>query len=74
MGTRRRASGSVLASMGLAGAAVSAQFFDICQNVMTGDWAAVDDTISALCLVVIAFMAISVLLNILMLSLNKGRR
>lgn len=41
---------------------------------MTGDWAAVDDTISALCLVVIAFMAISVLLNILMLSLNKGRR
>lgn len=68
------ASGSVLASMGLAGAAVSAQFFDICQNVMTGDWAAVDDTISALCLVVLAFMAISVLLNILMLSLNKGRR
>ena len=73
-GSVRGASVSVLVSMGLAGAAVSMQLFDICQNVMAGDWAAVDDTISALCLVVLAFMAISVLLNILMLSLNKGRR
>lgn len=73
-GSVRGAPGSVLASMGLAGAAVCAQLFDICQNVMTGDWAAVDDTISALCPVVLAFMAISVLLNILMLSLNRGRR
>ena len=73
-GSVRGASGSVLASMGLAGAAVSAQFFDICQNVMTGDWAAVDDTISALCPVVLAFMAISVLLNILMLSMSKVKR
>lgn len=73
-GSVRGAPGSVLASMGLAGAAVCAQLFDICQNVMTGDWAAVDDTISALCPVVLAFMAISVLLNILMLSMSKVKR
>lgn len=73
-GSVRGAPGSVLASMGLAGAAVCAQLFDICQNVMAGDWAAVDDTISALCPVVLAFMAISVLLNILMLSMSKVKR
>ena len=73
-GSVRGASGSVLASMGLAGAAVCAQLFDICQNVMAGDWAAVDDTITALCPVVLAFMAISVLLNILMLSMSKVKR
>ena len=65
---------SVLVSMGLAGAAVCMQLFDICQNMMVGDWAAVDDTIYALCLVVLAFMAISVLLNTLMLLLSKVKR
>lgn len=73
-GSVRGASVSVLVSMGLAGAAVSMQLFDICQNVMVGDWAAVDDTIYALCLVVLAFMAISVLLNTLMLLLSKVKR
>ena len=73
-GSVRGASVSVLVSMGLAGAAVSMQLFDICQNVMAGDWAAVDDTIYALCLVVLAFMAISVLLNTLMLLLSKVKR
>lgn len=73
-GSVRGASVSVLVSMGLAGAAVSMQLFDICQNVMVGDWAAVDDTIYALCLVVLAFMAISVLLNTLMLLLSNVKR
>ena len=73
-GSVRGASVSVLVSMGLAGAAVCMQLFDICQNVMVGDWAAVDDTIYALCLVVLAFMAISVLLNTLMLLLSKVKR
>ena len=73
-GSVRGASVSVLVSMGLAGAAVCAQLFDICQNVMAGDWAAVDDTITALCPVVLAFMAISVLLNTLMLLLSKVKR
>lgn len=73
-GSVRGASVSVLVSMGLAGAAVCMQLFDICQNVMAGDWAAVDDTIYALCLVVLAFMAISVLLNTLMLLLSKVKR
>lgn len=70
----RAYSSSVLASMALAGAAVCAQLFDICLNVTGGDWAAVDDTIYALCFVVLAFMAISVLLNIIMLTLGKVRR
>lgn len=73
-GSVRGTSVSVLVSMGLAGAAVCMQLFDICQNVMVGDWAAVDDTIYALCLVVLAFMAISVLLNTLMLLLSKVKR
>lgn len=56
----RGAPASVLASMGLAGGSVIAQFFDIYQNWVTGDWSAIDDTIYALCMVVLAFMAMCV--------------
>lgn len=69
----RRAAPCVLASMGLAGAAISVQFLDIYQNISTGDWAAVDDTMYGLCIVVLAFLALSILLNAMVLALNKRR-
>lgn len=72
-GKARRAAPCVLASMGLAGAAISAQFFDIYQNISSGDWAAVDDTIYGLCIVVLAFLTLSILLNALVLAINKRR-
>lgn len=72
-GKTRRAAPCVLASMGLAGAAISAQFFDIYQNISSGDWAAVDDTIYGLCIVVLAFLTLSILLNALVLAINKRR-
>lgn len=67
----RGAAASVLASMGLAGGCIVAQFFDIYQNWAAGDLTAIDDTLYALCIVVLVFMAICVFLNALMLLLSR---
>ena len=58
-----RAAVYVWISMGLAAMSVGTQFFDIYCNVQAHDWSAIEDTISALLLVVALFLAVSIILN-----------
>lgn len=53
-------------SLGAALTSLTIQFFQIAENVRTGDFAAVEDTIHALCIVVALFSMITLLLNVLM--------
>lgn len=62
--TSKVASGVI--SLGAALTSLTIQFFQIADNVKTGDFAAVDDTIHALCIVVALFSMITLLLNLLM--------
>ena len=57
-------SAAVLCSMGFALFSLTLQFFDIAQEVHSGDLAAIEDTIYALVLVVLLFVAVTLLLNI----------
>ena len=50
-------------SMGLAAMSVGTQFFDVYYNVQAHDWSAIEDTISALLFVVALFLAVSIILN-----------
>ena len=49
------------------------KFFDIANEVNAGDWAAIEDTIHVLALVVVLFCAVTVFLNTIMVwqSLQK---
>lgn len=53
-------------SLGAALTSVAIQFFQIAENVRTGDFAAIEDTIHALCIVVALFGIVTLLLNLLM--------
>lgn len=64
---------AVVSSFGFALFSVAIQFFDIANEVRTGDWAAIEDTINALTLVVVLFCAVTVFLNTILVwrSLRK---
>lgn len=63
----------VVSSFGFALFSVAIQFFDIANEVRTGDWAAIEDTINVLALVVVLFCAVTVFLNTILVwrSLRK---
>lgn len=54
-------------SLGAALASLAVQFFQLARDVDTGDFAAIEDTIHALCMVVVLFGITTLLLNLLML-------
>lgn len=58
----------VISSLGFSLIALMIQFFQIAIEVYTGDWAAIEDTITALTVVVVLFITITMFLNILMLK------
>lgn len=59
-------------SLGAALVSLAIQFFQLAHEVDTRDFAAIEDTIHALCLVVVLFSATTVILNLLMvLKANK---
>lgn len=60
-------------SFGAALCSLVIQFLQLAQNVNTGDYAAIEDTSRALCIVVILFSCVTLLLNLLMHCKN-GRR
>lgn len=62
-----------LISFGSALTSLTIQFFQLAQNVATGDFAAIEDTIHALCTVVILFSLITLCLNLLMIWRSKKR-
>ena len=63
-----------VASFAFAMSAVTIQFFGIANDVFTGDWAAIEDTIKALYMVVVLFGGITVLLNGVMVFDKTGRK
>lgn len=62
-----------VSSFGFALFSVAIQFFDIANEVNAGDWAAIEDTIHVLALVVVLFCAVTVFLNTILVwrSLRK---
>lgn len=58
--------GAAIASLGFALLSLTIQFLDIASEIRSGDFAAVDDTINALILVVLVFISITFVLNLLM--------
>ena len=61
---------SAIPSLGFGMLSVTIQFFSIAHEVRTGDWAAIEDTIGALCGVVVLFCAITLVLNIVCVRLS----
>ncbi len=65
---------SILVSMALALASLVTQFFQTRSDVISGDWAAIEDTIFVLVMVVVFFSSVTILLNsILFLKSNRKR-
>lgn len=62
---------SAVTSFGFALLSVTVQFMDIANEVHTGDWWAVEDTIDALVIVVLLFGSITLLLNIIAAKVSK---
>lgn len=60
-------------SLGAALASLAIQFFQLAQEVETGDFAAIEDTIHPLSMVVVLFGITTLLLNLLMI-LRSGRK
>ena len=69
----KRTGSMAVLSVSFALVSIVIQFFQIASNVHTGDWAAIEDTMDALIVVIMLFCAITFALNILMLrcSLRK---
>lgn len=63
----------MISSLGFALVSVAIQFYSIANEVHTGDWSAIMDTIDALRIVVVLFSLIAVLLNIIMAWLSKHK-
>lgn len=61
-------------SLGAALTSLTIQFFQLAQEVDTRDFAAIEDTIHALCMVVVLFSTITLLLNFLMLLKAKSKK
>lgn len=60
-----------LLSLGTALTSLAIQFFQLAHEVKTGDFAAIEDTAHALCIVVVLFCAVTLFLNFLMLSKHR---
>lgn len=60
-------------SLGAALASLAIQFFQLAQEVETGDFAAIEDTIHPLCMVVVLFGLTTLLLNLLMILRSSGK-
>lgn len=61
-------------SLGAALTSLAIQFFQLAQEVETGDFAAIEDTIHPLCMVVVLFGITTLLLNLLMLLRSGGKK
>ena len=61
----------VISSLGFGMLSVTIQFFSIAQEARTGDWAAIEDTISVLCGVVVLFCIITLVLNIVCVRFSR---
>ena len=64
---------AAIISFGTALTSLTIQFFQLAQNISTNDFAAIEDTIQALCSVVVLFCIITTLLNLLMLR-RSGKK
>lgn len=64
---------SILISMALALASLVTQFFQTRSDVISGDWAAIEDTIFVLVMVVVFFSSVTILLNSI-LFLKSSRK
>lgn len=62
-----------LISLSAALTSVAIQFFQLANDVETRDFAAIEDTIHALCLVVVTFSMITLILNLWMIWCNRRR-
>lgn len=60
-------------SLGAALTSLAIQFFQLAREVNTGDFAAIEDTIRGLCIVVVLFSATTLILNLLMASRSRKK-
>ena len=70
----RRTAVPGMVSLGAALTSVTIQFFQLAQEVDTGDFAAIEDTIHALCMVVVLFGVATLFLNLLMVWRSKNKK
>ena len=71
---RRCTPAGCIFSLGLALAALAAQFADILTQVREGDWSALMDTIGPLVAVVVFFCAVTLALNLLAAAMGQKRK
>jgi len=64
---------SIISSLGFTLISLMIQFLNIANEVHTGDWAAIEDTIDALIVVIILFVSITMFLNITMTKIVTKR-
>lgn len=64
---------SIMSSLGFTLIALIIQFLSISNEVHTRDWAAMEDTIDALSIVIIVFVAITMFLNMMMMKIVTNR-
>lgn len=64
---------SIISSLGFTLISLMIQFLNIANEVHTGDWAAIEDTIDALIVVIILFVSITMFLNITMTRIVTKR-
>lgn len=64
---------SIISSLGFTLISLMIQFLNIANEVHTGDWAAIEDTIDALIVVIILFVSITMFLNITMTKVVTKR-
>ena len=70
---KMKPAGATLCSLGLALLSLTLQFFDLAQEVYSRDFAAVEDTIYVLLLVVILFVSVTLVLNIRMILTRRQK-
>lgn len=64
---------SIISSLGFTLISLMIQFLNIANEVHTGDWAAIEDTIDALIVVIILFVSITMFFNITMTKIVTKR-
>ncbi|MBO1265912.1 helix-turn-helix transcriptional regulator [Proteiniclasticum sp. SCR006] len=64
---------SIISSLGFTLISLMIQFLNIANEVHTGDWAAIEDTIDALIVVIILFVSITMFLNVTMTKIVTKR-
>lgn len=64
---------SIISSLGFTLISLMIQFLNIANEVHTGDWAAIEDTIDALIVIIILFVSITMFLNVTMTKIVTKR-